>query len=246
MPEPMRSLRIAILVLAFAQGCADGDSTADVLLFNGTGTSRNDVRAFERLLEDRGIHYRTADSATLNSLDVAQLRAHRLLLVPGGNFEDMGNHLAPATSANIRAAVHGGLNYFGACAGAFIAGDSPYNGVNLTGVRFRFYAAEAQGIRKAAVPISIPDGPTLDHYWEDGPELSGWGSAIAKYPDGTPAAVQGPVGSGWVILSGIHPEAPDDWRGGMSFATPASIDNAYATRLIDAALAGKSLPQFVD
>jgi len=41
------------------------------------------------------------------------------------------------------------------CAGGFFAGDSGYNGLNLTsGVRFGFYAAEARGVRKAAVAIT--------------------------------------------------------------------------------------------
>ncbi|MBO0721013.1 MAG: hypothetical protein J2P41_09330, partial [Blastocatellia bacterium] len=39
-----------------------------------------------------------------------------------------------------------------------------------------------------------------------------------------------------VILSGIHPEAPESWRRGLSFTTPASVENAYAATLIRAAL----------
>src|SRR5262249_11260290 len=153
----------------------------------------------------------------------------------------MGNHLAPTTSARIRDAVRGGLHYLRICGGAFLAGDSPYNGINLTGVRFGFYSAESRGIRKGAVPIFSPDAPTLEHHWEDGPELSGWAEAIAKYPDGTPAVTQGMVGKGWAILAGVHPEAPENWRDGITFATPASVDNAYATTLIEAALEGKAL-----
>jgi len=38
------------------------------------------------------------------------------------------------------------------------------------------------------------------------------------------------------IRSGIHPEAPESWRRGMTFTTPASVDNAYAATLIDAAV----------
>ena len=46
------------------------------------------------------------------------------------------------------------------------------------------------------------------------------------------------------ILSGMHPEAPDNWRRGLTFATPAVIDNAYAETLIDAALNGKTLAHY--
>ena len=121
--------------------------------------------------------------------------------------------------------------------GGFFAGNSPFNGLNLTsGVRFGFYSAESRGIRKAAVAISVPEAPALDQYWEDGPQFTGWGVVVGKYPDGTPAIVQGTFGSGWVVLSGVHPEAPASWRRGMTFLTPASEDNAYAATLIRAAL----------
>lgn len=219
--------------------------TPPILLFNGTGTSQNDVSAVEAVLLKHRLSYSTADSAELSRLSETQLRAFRLLIVPGGNFERMGNALEPVVSAKVRNAVRAGLNYFGICAGAFFAGDSPYHGLNLTaGTRFQFYSAERRGIRKTAVPISLAIGPTLDQYWEDGPELSGWGAVVAKYPDGTPAVVQGPVGNGWAVLTGVHPEAPASWRYGMRFTTSASDSNDYAATLIEAALERSALPQF--
>jgi glutamine amidotransferase PdxT len=176
----------------------------------------------------------------------SQLRAHRLLIVPGGNFVTMGKGLSPATAANVRNAVKSGLNYLGICVGAFLAGSSqiapPFHGLNLTsGVAFPFYGAEAQGIRKTAAWVQAAGEPPLQHYWEDGPALIGWGDVVGKYPDGTPAIVEASVGEGWVILSGVHPEAPESWRGGINFMTPARLDNAYAARLIDAADAACSL-----
>jgi hypothetical protein len=111
-------------------------------------------------------------------------------------------------------------------------------------VRFGFYSVEEKGIRKAAVPITLVGGPTLDQYWEDGPQLAGWGAAVGKYPDGTPAIAQGRLGKGWILLSGVHPEAPASWRKGMNFSTSAELDNAYAETLIYAALDGKSLPHY--
>src|SRR5262245_20675315 len=208
-----------------------------ILLFNGSGTSPNDVAALERILDENHYSYAIANSRRLNVMSESQLREYRLLIVPGGNFEHIGNGLTASATANVRNAVRSGLNYLGICAGAFFAGNSPYNGLNLTsGVRFSFYAIEGHGVRKAAVEIAIAGSPALTHYWEDGPELTGWGDVVAKYPDGTPAIVEGNIGDGWVILSGIHPEAPESWRRGMNFTTPASVDNAYAATLISAAL----------
>jgi len=240
-----------LLLFGALAGCSPGrgvpltsSSPAPIALFNGTGTSASDVEAVEAVLERGHLRYSTVDSSQLHGLSEARLQAFRLLIVPGGNFEELGNALEPGDSAKVRGAVHGGLSYLGICAGAFYAGDSPFNGLNLTGTRFPFYSAERRGIRKAAVPIALADGQTVEHYWEDGPELTGWGAVVAKYPEGTPAVAQGAVGKGWVVLSGVHPEAPERWRRGMSFTTPTSASNAYAATLIQAALSRTALPQF--
>jgi glutamine amidotransferase-like uncharacterized protein len=250
---PYRDLIIASLVListAFTacgvssdqgivspEGRTASRSTAPILLFNGTGTSPNDVKAVEAILNNNRLIYSTVNSSQLNEMSESRIRGYRLAIVPGGNFVDIGNSLTASTTSNVRSAVQNGLNYLGICAGAFFAGNSPYNSLNLTsGVRFGFYAAESRGIRKAVVAIAIAGAPTLDQYWEDGPEFTGWGAVVGKYSDGTPAIVEGTFGSGCVVLTGVHPEAPAGWRHGMTFTTSASVDHAYAGTLIQAAL----------
>jgi glutamine amidotransferase-like uncharacterized protein len=223
-----------------------GDPPAPVLLFDGTGTSRGDVAAIECLLVEGGLAYDTASSWTLDRMSEAELAAHRLLIVPGGDFMVIGKKLKPTTAAKIRSAVQSGLGYLGICGGALMAADSPdYNGFNLTGgVRFGFYSDVNRGIHKDTVAIARPGEPPIDLYWEDGPTLSGWGDVVAKYPDGTPAIAEGAVGRGWAVLSGVHPEAPESWRRGMTFATSAAVDRAYAATLISAALQHTVLPHF--
>lgn len=240
----MRAVHTVAFVAALAAAAGACRSGADrgapppVLLFSGTGTSPNDVKAVEAILRRSGLEYATATSAELNAMDAVRLGRHRLIIVPGGNFVDMGAALTPAATANVRAAVRDGVSYLGICAGAFLAGRfTGYNSFDLTsGTTFGFYALSSQGIRKAVVPIARPGEPTLEHYWEDGPQLAGWGTPVATYPDGTPAVVEGAVGRGWVVLTGVHPEAPESWRQGMTFRTPVADDNAFATTLIDAAL----------
>jgi glutamine amidotransferase-like uncharacterized protein len=169
------------------------------------------------------------------------------MVVPGGNFIDMANSLTRGATANVHDAVQDGLNYLGICAGAFLAGDGHghYNSVNLTsGVQFGFYSAETRGIRKAAVAIANVNTPPIEHYWEDGPELTGWGAVVGQYPEGTPAIVEGASGKGWVILSGVHPEAPESWRRGLLFSMPASVANTYAATLMQAALHATPLPHY--
>src|SRR3954470_8450370 len=71
---------------------------SDVLLFNGTGTSRNDVVAIETLLEKSRISYSTADSAQLDAMSAARLRAYHLIIVPGGDFTRIGMSLKKDTA----------------------------------------------------------------------------------------------------------------------------------------------------
>jgi glutamine amidotransferase-like uncharacterized protein len=227
-------------------GCAPHiPRPAPILLFNGTGTSSNDVAAIESILRDNHLDYSTANSRELCTLGPGEYPKYRLVIIPGGNFIVMGNHLTPGATSNLRDAVANGLNYLGICAGAFLAGDLPQNSVNLTsGVRFPFYSVVNRGVMKAAVPITFPTMPASDQYWESGPELSGWGDVVARYPDGTPAIAQRAVGKGWVLLSGFHPEAPESWRSGMKFRTRTADSHAYALTLIRAALDATPLPHY--
>ena len=221
------------------------DNAPPILLFNGSGTSVNGVAAIEKILKNNQLKYSTVNSEQLNGMSESQLMAYRLMIVPGGNYITIGNSLTTNTTTNIQNAVRGGLNYLGICAGGLLAGDAPCNSLNLTsGVRFDFYAVVNRGVHKAAVAIAGVGTASLEHYWEDGPQFTGWGAVVGKYPDGTPAIVEGTSGKGWVILCGVHPEAPANWRGGMTFTTPASVDNAYARTLIDAALNRTSLPHY--
>lgn len=220
---------------------------APILLFAGTGTSAGDVAALERVLDHNHFSYATATSPQLNRMSASQLMAYRLIVVPGGNFVDMGASLTPRTTARMHDAVRSGVNYLGICAGAFLAGDGHgyYNSLDLTsGVRFGFYEPENRGMRKAVVAVTGVDAAPIEHYWEDGPRLSGWGTVVGKYPDGTPAIVEGTSGQGWLVLVGVHPEAPETWRRGMTFTTPVSVANAYAGTLVRAALTRSSLPHY--
>ncbi len=234
-----------VLVLAACSGAPASD--APILLYDGDGASDGDVRAIEALLDREHLRYDTVGSAALDAMPEPRLRARRLLIVGGGDFTAMGRSLSDDGAARIRGAVEAGLGYLGICAGAFLAGHfpSPYRGLDLaSGAQFHFFAAESRGVRRDAVPISRPGAPPLDQYWEDGPELSAWGAPIGRYPDGTAAIVQGASGRGWVVLSGVHPEAPASWRHDLAFATPTADDEAYAITLIHAALDHRELPAF--
>lgn len=220
-------------------------STPSILLFTGTGTSSGDVSAVKTILGDLKLSYATASSSQLNGMSESALKAYKLILFPGGNAITIGKNLHSTTKTNVHnAVVNDGVHYLGICAGAFFADSSSYGYLNLTGVLFDYYEDYYDGIHKNAVEVSQPSGTKLDQYWQDGPELNGWGNIVGKYPDGTAAIVEGYAGKGWVILSGIHAEAPASWRTGMTFTTSVATDNAYAETLVNAALNGTSLSHY--
>ncbi len=220
-------------------------NTTPVLIFNGTGTSTNDVTAIENVVKAKGLAYHTANSSQLDGMSESQLMAYKLFIVPGGNSITIGNNLSSKATTTVRDAVSQGLNYLGICAGGFFGGYSKYNGLDLTsGVWFNLYADYFKGIHKEAVAISFPGGTKLDIYWQNGPQLTGWGQIIGKYPNGNPALTEGYWGKGFVILSGVHPEAPAGWRSGMNFFTPLDVDLAFAGTLVTSALNRVTLPHF--
>jgi hypothetical protein len=55
--------------------------------------------------------------------------------------------------------------------------------------------------------------------------------------------VQGSFGKGWVVLTSVHAEAPENWPRGLAFTTPVARTHAYAARLLDAALRRTLLPR---
>lgn len=222
-------------------------STAPVLIFNGTGTISNAVSAIENVVHAAGFAYKTINSSQLNSTSQATLAKYRLFIVPGGNSITIGKYLTTQAVSNVRNAVaQNGMNYLGMCAGAFFGAYSSYNrALNLTsGTWFKFFADYYKGIHKESVLISFPARSKLDIYWQNGPTVSGWGRVVGKYPNGTAAIAEGYWGKGFVVLSGVHPEAPSSWRYGMSFSTPVDVDLSYAQTLVKAAFNRTMLPHY--
>jgi hypothetical protein len=217
-----------------------------VLLYAGTGTTPGDVSVIEGILKSLNIGYLKADQNQLDAMTEPQLGGYTLLIVPGGDSRIIGQNISANATATIHNAVaQYGLHYLGICAGAFFGGASIYNGLDLTsGVSFDLYADEFKGIHLEPVEITRASDSPLDVLWNDGPQLSGWGGVVARYPDGTPAIAEGTLGNGFVMLVAVHLEAPASWRQGMTFTTPVSVDVAYAGTVIQAALSGTSLPHF--
>ena len=121
-------LLVLCLALLTLTGCAPTESNtgAPILLFNGTGTSAEDVAAIARILKERGFEYDTANSRRLNGMNESQLMAYRLLIVPGGNYIKIGDNLTPETTRRVQSAVEGVSTILGfAPEGFWLAKPSP-------------------------------------------------------------------------------------------------------------------------
>jgi glutamine amidotransferase PdxT len=246
--SPMSQPQAAPTVAEVNANVVAGGSTPKVLLYVGNGTTSGSVAAVKTILSDLSLKYATADTSQLNNMTQSKLSAYKLLLIPGGNAVTISKSLSSKTVATIHSAIaNDGLHYLGICAGGFFAGHSgvyDYLDLSPVGIWFNFYADYFKGIHKEAVEVRSPDGTKRDQYWQDGPQFSGWGNVVAKYPDGTPAVVENKVGNGFVILCAVHPEATQAWRGSMKFTTSVAVDNAYAKTLVTNALNGTSMPHF--
>jgi hypothetical protein len=118
---PLVGAFCGILLFLVASGCSDsrdgntpvgdrGSAVAStglppardaptILLFNGSGTSRNDVAALEAILTHNHFSCSVVNSEHLNAMSEAQIREYRLLIIPGGNFERIGSGLAASTGS---------------------------------------------------------------------------------------------------------------------------------------------------
>jgi hypothetical protein len=230
---------LAVFLVSMPMACSR--AAPEILLFDGSGTSPGDVAALEGVLRDHGLAYAKAGSRRLNDMSQAELDSFRLLIVPGGNFEQMGNGLTPHAAAKVRDAVHGGLSYLGICAGAFLAGASPYNGLDLTGgVRFGFYALEDRGVRGRPYPPpwlaarrSTSTGRTARAH-----EVGWRRGKICRQHTSRGARRRG---QGWRSLRHA-PGSAESWRRGTR--RPRRSAKTYAADLIRAALEGTRLPHF--
>jgi glutamine amidotransferase-like uncharacterized protein len=238
----MRLTPLAIATLLFS---ATTSYATDILFYNGVGATSGDVAALENMMKDAGFTYTAYNAAGLKGLTLAEIEQFKLILWPGGNSINQGDSLyseSPEILTNIHdAVVDGGLSYIGFCAGAFMAeSTTEYHVFDLASTYFKFYDAGAIEM----VKITLPNSSKTVVYW-DGPETN-FGYTVAKYPNGTQAIGEGKLGTknGFVILSGVHPEAALDWDVPGYTSSEEQTDNAYARALIKAAYNKTLLPHF--
>ena len=225
-----------------------------ILLFNGIGTSVSDWQSLVQIINSMGLTYQLVNSASLNAMSLSTLKNYKMILIPGGNSNVINSALTTATMIRVRQAVRdGGVNFLGICAGAFDAvgvdtfsNSTAYYGFAVAeGAYLKHWYPNGNSILiTAIVPIVFADKSSRYMMWWDGPTTPEFsGGVVARYPDGKPAISQKFSGAGFVIVSGVHPEAPASWQ----YDSGVDLDGTdfdIAKKLIAATLYRKPMVSF--
>lgn len=247
--------------LASDNGVVRGARTfkTDILLFNGDGVWSPEVASLRGIFAAHGASFDEVSSSELNAMSAEEMARYGTFVWPGGLGGTQSSSLSRVTKDNIRKAVRElGTSYIGFCAGAFVAvaptpaeGKSPSYGISIVdGPELPYYYLEAEMERNGETDIAMTmetfaDGTTRDLVWYGGPVVtSDAHSVIAKYPNGDAAISQMWSGKGWVILSAVHPTAPQSVRDTYGLDDADGVDLDLAWKLIEAAIHQSELPTF--
>lgn len=225
------------------------------LIYDGDSAAYGDPEAIASILDAHGISYKRASSDDINSMSIDELSQYGMIIWPGGYAGQMSSSLTPQARENIRTAVNqNGVGYVGICAGAFIAVSPPPTG-NEEGPKWGlsilpaadllpYYYLEDDGTDDAMVQINFAVGNSRSLVWWGGPYLPEYPKGvIARYAKtNQPAIVQTWAGKGMVILSGPHPEAPQNWRDKLGLQDSDNLDQDIAWQLFQATLNQQFLP----
>lgn len=225
------------------------------LIYDGASAAYDDPEAIASILDTHDISYRRASSDDINSMTLDELSQYGMIIWPGGYAGQMSASLTPQARENIRNAVNqNGVGYVGICAGAFIAISAPPK-ENEAGPKWGlsilpaadllpYYYLEDEEIDDAMVKINFSGQKSRSLVWWGGPYLPEYpNGVIARYAKtNQPAIVQTWAGKGMVILSGPHPEAPQNWRNKLDLQDSDGSDQDIAWQLFQATLNQQFLP----
>jgi glutamine amidotransferase-like uncharacterized protein len=225
--------------------------STDILLYNGSGVWSPEVASLRGIFNEHGASFDEVSSDELNAMSAEELGKYGAIVWPGGLGGTQSASLTTQTKDNLRKAVREqGVGYIGFCAGAFVAvsptpasGKAPSYGLSIVdGTELPYYYLESDFERSGETDIAMTletfaDGSTRDLVWYGGPVVtSGANSVIAKYPNGDAAISQMWSGNGWVILSAVHPTAPQSVRDTYALDDADGTDLDLAWKLVDAAV----------
>lgn len=231
----------------------------DFLLFSGAGAWEAEVGSLRKLLSQRGASFEEVNQSDLNSMSLDEISKYGAIVWPGGLGSTQMDGLTGATKIKLRQAVQEkGVGWIGFCAGSFVAvapkpqaGKNPSYGLGIVeGPLLEYYYLENE-LHAAGKPDftmvthTLADGSKRDLVWYGGPVVPETkAGVIARYPNGEPAISQTWSGNGFVILSAVHPAAPQSARDSYGVVDNDGLDYDLAWAMLEGVLKQKELPSF--
>jgi glutamine amidotransferase-like uncharacterized protein len=172
-------------------------------------------------------------------------------LQPGGFAVESARSMGATLLQQIRNFVAAGGGYVGFCAGAFLAtaeiGTSGYKGLGIMPGRTSVYEALGS-YAPAMLRVRWLTG-IRQVYWEGGPFIrpnpnDAFKKIIALYPNGQVATASSKYGKGSVIVTGLHPEAPDWWAPDEGLSDGDGSEQPIVAELIRQAAKSANIQNF--
>lgn len=211
-----------------------GEEPKTALIYRGPGACEECSVAWANIADSSGLKVQFVSPGELST---SVLRGASVWIQPGGVAYEMAEALTESQKTILKNFISGGMGYLGVCAGAFLAGDFLDEESKITGLNL-LRGAVSEVFPQEATVLPIRWGNKTRHvYFEGGAffeDLFGPMDVMAHYRDGRVAVLSTDYGVGRVVLSGVHPEAPQSWSEGLSDSD--GLDWAYARELVLAAI----------
>ncbi|MBB1497170.1 BPL-N domain-containing protein [Paracoccus sp. MC1862] len=207
----LRLLLPAFWLMTAAQGWA-----GTALVYDGPGTCDGCAEAMAETARRAGLTPRLVGP---EGLDPRVLETAEVVIVGGGDDMDvLREGIGDRRLRGLADWVARGGRYMGVCAGGYLAGRTLDDAGEVPGPDLIQGDSVTSTPFAARVETVTWRGRKLRMYTQEAPgfELDDdfAGEVVARYADGTPAALLVPHGKGLVAVSGPHPEATADWLEG--------------------------------
>jgi glutamine amidotransferase-like uncharacterized protein len=231
------SIFIWILCVSSAQ------AAQRALIYNGPGACSDGcyqaayLMALKAGLDPVYVGAKALSAVTTKEDAVTLFKDVAVWIQPGGKSSIAMNSMTVQLKDTLKEFVNSGGGYVGFCAGAFAAtdwvGTSNYRGLNFMPGRTEVYHTNQTA---EIIPLNW-NGKTRYVYWEGGPFIDhipeGKAEVRATYPNGQIAAARSVYGKGRVYVTGLHPEAPQDWRDYYRLKDADGLDDDLVMEMIN-------------
>ncbi len=165
-----------------------------------------------------------------------------LWMQPGGNAITVAQKIGKEGLALIRNFVRNGGAYVGFCAGAFLADSTVDNEEKIPGLGILPVATADYPIDSgdAGIPLVLNwNGMRRTLFFNGGGYFKTQGrnrtsdyTVLAWFPNGDAATLETAYGKGGVVVTGAHPEAPEQWKTDAGFHDPDGSDRFLAEDMV--------------